>query len=299
MLRLIQTLLIALSLTIVSGCSNDDDSSSAPRNGTVTFFHNVENAGALQLKAVNTSARNSYGTVDFELFSSPIFLAATSWGLELVDDNDTLATYDDETVLDNVSFSVSPNRSRIIAFTGTYPDPLSANMQLHQLDLAYDIDRLDSSNDYLQYINVSNVHKDLATAVDVYFVEDADIGSFDANLVTADISGLAFGETSETVVLDSFDPNFHLIITEAGTATEVYNSGKKELQDYLQQTVLISPNHSGVGTSDITAFYFGNGFGTTWQDLSGLVGSMRAYNGVYDKDYGPSTLDVSADSGDG
>lgn len=281
--RILPLLAFLLSLTLVTGCSNNNSSSSNNKSaGTVTFFHNIDNAGELNLNAVNTSARNSYGTVDFETFSSLIYLDKKTWGLEVVDGNGTVEAYDDTTVLDGVSFTVDPKRTKIIALTGDYPTPSTANLQLHELPVAYDRDYLDSTYDYLQYINISNIDKDLATPVDVYLVNTNDYVGFDISTASPDISNLDFGETSTTLVLDNTDPNYYLIIAEAGTTNELFNSGEKLLKDYLQQTLLISPNHSGVGSSGITVFYYGNGYGKAWQDLTGFEGQLRAYNGVTD-----------------
>lgn len=292
MSRTIQLLLVSLMFTLLAACSNDDDSKVAPANGTVTFFHNVENASVLQLNAVNTTSRNSYGTVDFQLFSDPVFLSAVSWGLEVVDNKDTLTVADDVTVLEGVSFSVTSNRNRLVVLTGDYTTPEDVDLQLHEIPVGYDPDFL-GDDSHLQYLTVGHVHKDLGVNVDVYLIPVADYtGTVAGHL--PQVTDLAFGATSDTVVLDNVDPFYYMILTETGTTTELFNSGEVELKDYLQQALLLSPNYAGVGSSAVTVFYYGNSSGTAWQDQSGFVGSMRAYNAVTDS----VDLDVMADNGD-
>ena len=101
---------------LLTACGSDDKKTKVAQNGNVLFFHNIENAGLLQLKAVNTTQRNSYGTVDFEQVSQMVYLPAQRWGVKLVDDKVTTATGDDVSLLES-HFSVPANSLRIVAFT--------------------------------------------------------------------------------------------------------------------------------------------------------------------------------------
>ena len=293
--NILQIAVLMLSLVLVSACGSDS-SSRTPANGTAVFFHNIENAGELQLRAVNAENRNSYGRVDFETFSSPVSLRAGSWELEVIDNMGTSTTSDDVTVLPSTSFSVQPRRVRLVAFTGDVDASGSKpqyTVEMHQLPLAFDVDG-DSDT---QFINFSNLHK-VRDNVDVYMIPDGVYNPADPlNGQSPVVSSLSFGGTSTTVELDAVSPDYHMIVTEAGNTDPndiLFNSGSRELRDYLQQTILISPNNTGAGDSDITAFYYGNLIKTTWQDKSGLVGSMRAFNAVDELVTG---LTVIADNG--
>lgn len=286
-------LLVLLSTLIVTGCSSDKKSKTS-QSGNVVFFHNIENAGELQLKAVNTTQRNSYGVVDFQQFSSMIYLTAQSWGVDVVDNGGTTATGDDVTVLDNGSFSVPANGINIVALTGTYATSATADLTLHQLKVAKDTETSDDNAENIQYINVMHLHKDVA-AVDVYILSDEVSGTEDpANLAsfTPVATNLAFGKASANIRLENTSHDYYIYVTEADNPTNVLNeAGKRELLDYVYQSLLISPNYNAVKNSDITLFYYTSGGAEHWNDTADWTAQVRALNAV-----GAASIDVEATS---
>ena len=287
---------LLLILSSIFGCSNNSSSKNSNKTGSAVFFHNIEDAPALQLDAVDHNDRNGYGTVSFETFSSSVALKQKTWNLELVDEQGTTDSTDDEVILDELSFSIQVKKTTIIAFTGEYDTekPGDTEIQMHVLDVAEDTETDDDDEELIQYINISHVHKDLGS-LDIYIVTEDQ--STDSLSLLTPVDTIDFGETTEEDIrlqrLSTESPDYYLrIATSANPTVEIYHSGERELGDYTRQTILISPNLSGVGSSDIVAFYYGSGFIQKWYDKDDNIGSLRVFNGISDS----NGIDVVADN---
>lgn len=276
------TLGLLLGCLLLTACSSDDKKSKVPPNGNVIFFHNIENAGELQLKAVNTSQRNSYGAVDFETATSMVYLAAQRWGVDLTDDKGTTATGDDLSFI-KTNFSVKANGLRLVAFTGTYDGATApADIAMHQLELGLDNELLDSNAANIQHINVSHLHKDVA-AVDVYIVSDEEANADDKTLLNtrvAAVSNLAFGATSADLrLVNNTNKIYYVFVTESGNSANVlYESGSRELKDHIYQTLLVSPNYLDASAQAVSLFYITNTTDEHWNDIANRKAEVRVLN---------------------
>jgi|GEM_PF-3275352 len=264
-------LLLVLSGLLITGC-NDKKKRSAPiPQGTTVFFHNINGTGELQLKALNTNERNSYGTVDFQQFSNTVFLNVGSWGIEAVNDNSTLDTADNKVILSAGVFTVKADELSIVALSQNNANEI----QLFNLSLA------DNSGN--RSINVSNLDKSLPTGAKIYIVPDTVTNADDIDQIGDPSPYLlevpTFGETSKTLQLPVTNNNesVYIYIRNADGAA-IYTSGMRTLGSNRLQTLIISPNHYEGSTALTGLFYYRSGQSDFWPDLADLKGKVRVLN---------------------
>lgn len=296
MKTLVNIFFAILIVASIAGCSNSSSNSGkSKKTGTVVFFHNIKDAPELQLNAIGAKDRNGYGTVSFEKFGNGVALKPRKWYLEVVDEQGTADTIDDEVILSDVDFSIKSKDYQIIAFTGVYntDSPEQADLRMHVLTLAEDIETKDDNEKLIQYINVSHLHKDLGL-LNIYLV-DEEHSTDNLSLLTPD-GTIAFGESTSAIRLQraaNKKAYYYLRIAAAEAPDiEIFNSGERELMDYEKQTILVSPNLSNVGSSSAVAFYYGSGFTKKWYDKDDNIGALRVFNGLKDS----LDLDAIADS---
>src|SRR5690554_3753391 len=261
-------LLLVLSGLLITGC-NDKKKRSAPiPQGNVVFYHNIDGMGELLLKAVNTSERNSYGTVDFQKFTNAVFLNAGGWSVDVINSKGTTTTLDDE-LLTSGDFTVAADSVSLVAITEGANSPY----KIHTLPLASGA------------INISHLDKDLA-AVDIYIVPEQapelpdpatpninDLGDFK-------ISGLEFSKTSKNVTVTTDNGVYIYIVDE--NSDLIYQSGLRELGTSINQTLLINKN-ADVTPDSYSLIYFFNGKTAVWNHIDDRNGKVRIVN-AYGKD---------------
>lgn len=259
-------LLLVLTALLVTGCNSKKKKNRTTPQGNVVFFHNIAGEGELQLKAVDTSQRNSFGTVDFEQFSSAVFLNAGNWGLNALDESDSPAS---SVVKGN--FTVSADKLSLVAITENGTN----TKYLFELPL--------SAGNSGRTINVAHLNKHLDT-VDAYIIpaweENADdhnnLTNFEKYKVT-----VSFGEASGNISLpvDNQNKQVYIYITQHGDAADLkYTAELREIDSYSNQTLIISPNHSLAAKKPTSIIYYRNGLSDSWADADDLLGELRVVN---------------------
>lgn len=283
---------IVLAIAGISACGGGGGSNSAGKNGSVVFFHNIQGSPELRLDAIDEKDRNGYGSAVFETFGTVISLRPRSWSLEVVDAQGTEESVDDQTILEDAEFTVEAKKLGLVALTGTYDTslPASADLRVHVLPIAEDTERDDRKNDsdyeqeLVQFINFSHLDKDLGP-VNIYLVKESQ-STDNLALLTPIVTGLAFGDSTDDIRIERLATeyaDYYLRISLASAPTvEIFNSGEQRLYDYRKQTLLISPNYSGVGASALVAFYYGDGYTRKWFDKDDNIGALRVFNGLRD-----------------
>src|SRR5690554_4378723 len=150
-------LLLVLTALLVTGCNSKKKKNRTTPQGNVVFFHNIAGEGELQLKAVDTSQRNSFGSVDFQQFSTMVYLNIGSYSVKAIDDKSTSDTADDVTLLQD-TFTVNADSLSVVALS----QDNNGDNQLFNLALA--------GNGNERSINISNLHKDLIVGATVYII---------------------------------------------------------------------------------------------------------------------------------
>ena len=294
MMKKIQLLLsLFMATLLLAGCSNSDSNDGSTDKGYAIFFHAISGADVLDLNGDD----RDYGSVSYESFSTGISLEAKTWDLEVVnpDPEDSSA---DVTILDT-SFSVVSDERRIFALSGDLASP-----KLHRLALAEDTeaDGDDGEDENNIYLNVSHIDPEVG-AVSVYFLDATESAEFDASSILPAVADatLSYGDTSSDLIFD--DDNQRVVIVNSDPSV-VFDSGDKDLNDALYQTLLIT-DYVGVDQQHVVSMhYYGLGgvdglFHKTWRDVSSAaaVGYLRVINLLKDMDMTPPalTVDVSVE----
>src|SRR5690554_5964929 len=275
-------LLVVLTGLLVTGCNSKKSKNRTTPQGNVVFFHNITGEAELQLKAVDTSQRNSFGSVDFQQFSTMVYLNVGSYGVKAIDDKSTPDTADDTLLLQD-TFTVNANTLGVVALSQNS----NGENQLFNLALA------DNSNE--RSINVSNLDKDLPTDATIYIIPDTELGADDAdNLANFTNYAMAvpnFGMTSNTLSLPIQQANTDVYVyIEDASNTLIYESGLRTLARNALQTLILSPNTNAIALVTHSLFYYHNGQNEFWPDQADLNGQVRILN-AYD-----NTITVTAET---
>lgn len=266
-------LLIVLTGLLITGCNSKKKKNRVAPQGNVVFFHNIAGEGELQLKAVDTSQRNSFGSVDFQQFSTMVYLSIGSYGVKAIDDKSTPDTADDTLLLQD-AFTVNADTLGLVALSQNS----TGENQLFNLALA--------GNSNERSINVSNLDKDLPAGATIYIIPDTELGAADAiNLPSFTSYAMAvpnFGMTSNTLSLPIQQQNADVYVyIEDINNTLIYESGLRTLTRNALQTLILSPNTNAIASVPHSLFYYHNGQNEFWPDQSDLKGQVRIVN-TYD-----------------
>lgn len=260
-------LLLIISSLIVAGCGSKKKKRRATPTGSVVFFQNIEGTGTLQLKALNTNERNSYGSVAFEQFTNAVNLNVGEWQAA-VTQNKTGDSQNTEE-LARGRFSIEQDRISLVAATNIKGEATI-------LPLAF------AKREGERSINVSHLFDGLDT-VDIYLrvyeegLDCADESSFDE---PAQVLGLALGETSETVALPISAGEESVCVQIKAGNDVVYQSGKVVLKNRPTQTLLLTKNTSPLAQSEkpINLIYYSQGSVAFWSDIEDQVAEVRVLN---------------------
>lgn len=259
-------LFLVISALLVTGCSSKKKKNRTTPTGSVVFFQNIEGTGTLQLKALNTSERNSYGSVAFEQFTAAVSLNVGEWQVA-VTQNKTGDSQNTEE-LARGRFRIEQDRISLVAAT-------NIKGEATVLPLAF------AKREGERSINVSHLFDGLGT-VDIYLRVDedgldcADESSFDE---PAQVSSLALGKTSEAVKLAISEEEKAICVQIKEGGDVVYQSGQVILEDSPTQTLLLTKNTSPLAQADaINLIYYSQGRVTLWSNIADQVAEVRVLN---------------------
>lgn len=302
--------LLVIASVALTGCNSKKSSSSGTtKTGEVIFFQNIEGTGELQLKALKTNQRNSYGKVGFQQFTNAVSLPVGTWYVNVVNDNATTDTTDDISLIDEDNFKSDSSELGLVAIT----EDSTGTKKLVQLPFA--------NGAGIRPINIAHLHNGLGDLVAYFLLPDANNNDCDPAFVpdmsTPDAvitNNISFGEVSNIVnrTLPAADANGDVsknicVYIKDDTDTLIYQSGKVALENSANQTILITRNTvAASGDAEaVNLIYYKNGVSWVWSNSpADTKAKIRVLNlladpledvGFYDVAAAANTSNVIAD----
>lgn len=299
--------LLVVASVALTGCNSKKSSSSGTKKtGEVIFFQNIEGTGELQLKALKTNQRNSYGKVGFQQFTNAVSLPVGTWYVNVVNDNATTDTTDDISLIDEDNFKSDSSELSLIAIT----EDGTGTKQLVQLPFA--------NGAGIRPINIAHLHNGFGDLVAYFLLPDTTtdecLANPDADSDAVITNIISFGTASDIVDrrLPAADINGDVsknicVYIKDDTDTLIYQSGKVSLENSANQTIIITRNTVAASGNPeaVNLIYYKNGVSWVWSNSpADTKAKIRVLNlladpledvGFYDVAAAANTSNVIAD----